>query len=203
MKEIFKENTVFIASKWTTLCTMYYMYILKLLVHGGIFILLLICFLFQAAFITVKELMQGNSQVPYTKSFKVLVVCKDPEKMYVNEAKEERFLINCVVADATKAVKCTVYDRTKFSRFQEGNTIIIRNVIKKTDNIVVTANSKVFPTGNIEVPQDVVDEGRRLLHPPAAEVKTVAEAVSSPPRVRVSVQGKLTQVCKISLQPMC
>lgn len=150
--------------------------------------------MFQAAFTSLADLVKGKGQVPYTKSMKVFVVCADPEKQYVNEANEQKALVNCVIADETSAVKCTVYDKTKFGRFKEGATVILRNVIKKIDNIVVTSNSKVFPTGKIEVPQCIV-EGNNLLHPPAAAVKTVSEALSSPPRVRVSIQGKIVQVC--------
>ena len=52
-------------------------------------------------------------------------------------------------------LKCTIYDAQKFNRFVEGNNIIIRNCIKKTDSVVVTTNTKVFPSRNINVPGSI------------------------------------------------
>jgi len=95
--------------------------------------------------------MQQHGQSPYAKSVKVKVICHGDVVHYRNDKQEDRQLLNAVIADHTQAVKCTIYDVQKFNRFVEGKTIIIRNCIK-TENIVVTTNTKVFPAGNIDVP---------------------------------------------------
>ena len=61
--------------------------------------------------------MNQKGQVPYTKSLKVKVIAREPGYSYKNERNEERVLVNCAVADESAAVKCTVYDGSKFSRF--------------------------------------------------------------------------------------
>ena len=104
--------------------------------------------------------MQQHRQSPYAKSVKVKVICHGDVVHYRNDKQEDRQLLNAVIADHNQAVKCTSYDVQKFNRFVEGKTIIIRNCIKKTANIVVTTNTKVFPSGNIDVLVAIEREGR-------------------------------------------
>lgn len=73
--------------------------------------------------------MAQNGQIPYTKSVKAKVIDTDPEHSYTNERNESRILKNCVIPDEGKAVLCVVYDQTKFPRFREGSSVILRNVI--------------------------------------------------------------------------
>jgi 3D (Asp-Asp-Asp) domain-containing protein len=127
--------------------------------------------------------MQHHGQSPYAKSIKVKVICQSDIVHYRNDKHEDRQLLNAVIADNTQAVKCTIYDVQKFNRFIEGNTIIIINCNKKTESIVVTANTKVFPSGNIDVPVAIEREGRAILFPPHARLASVAEALNSPPKV--------------------
>lgn len=49
---------------------------------------------FQASSIFLAELMGQSGQVPYTKSLKVKVVCKENEFAYKNDNGEDRVLIN-------------------------------------------------------------------------------------------------------------
>lgn len=135
----------------------------------------------------------GNS--PYPKKVTVKVLCTDPKTTYVNEKKERRELMNTVVADNSKPVKCVVYDPKKFHRFTPGNSIILRNIIRKPEGIAVTSATAIFPTGKeVEVPPQIQQEGINILHPPPADVKTVAEALASPTKTKVSVRGKIVQV---------
>lgn len=92
--------------------------------------------------------MGQTGQVPYSKSLKVKVICKENEFAYKDDKGESRVLINCAVADSSKAVKCTVYDSTQFPRFKAGPSLILRNIIKK--NIT---NTTVFPAAAVEVPE--------------------------------------------------
>jgi hypothetical protein len=65
---------------------------------------------------------------------------------------------------------------------------------QKIENIVITTYRKVFPSGNIDVPVAIEREGRSILFPPPARLISMAEALNSPPKVRVSVRGKIVQV---------
>ena len=93
--------------------------------------------------------MQHHGQSPYAKSIKVKVICQSDIVHYRNDKHEDRQLLNAVIADNTQAVKCTIYDVQKFNRFIEGNTIIIINCNKKTESIVVTANTKCSLQGTL------------------------------------------------------
>lgn len=108
---------------------------------------------FQASSIFLAELMGQSGQVPYTKSLKVKMICKENEFAYKNDKDEDKVLINCAAADSSKAVKCTVYDSAKFPRFKAGQSLILRNIIKKPDTVVVITNTKVFPTAAVAVPE--------------------------------------------------
>lgn len=54
--------------------------------------------------------MRQGGQVPYQKSLKLQVVAHNEEQTYIDEKKENRTLVHAAVADATKAVKCTIYE---------------------------------------------------------------------------------------------
>lgn len=146
-----------------------------------------------ATTISLSDLMAQKGQIPYTKSVKAKVIDTDPEHSYTNERNESHILKNCVIADEGKAVLCVVYDQTKFPRFKEGSSVILRNVIKKPDGVAVTSNTKVFPCAEVSVPEHIVNQAKNLLHPPPAPTKTVSEALNSPPKERVSIKGTITQ----------
>lgn len=154
--------------------------------------------LLQATTISLSELMNQKGQVPYTKSLKVKVIAREKEFSYKNEKNEDRVLVNCAVADKSTAIKCTVYDASKFPRFTEGKSIILRNIIKKVDAVMVTINTKVFPCGDVGVPNEIVRKAQIILNPPPAPTKPVSEALNSPPKVRVSIKGRIMQVRLIS-----
>ena len=138
--------------------------------------------------------MNQKGQVPYIKSLKVKVIARETKFSCKNERNEERVLVNCAVADESAAVKCTVYDGSKFSRFAEGKSIIRRNIIKKVDAVVVTTNTKVFSCSDVDVPDEVVKKAQIIVNPPPAPTKPASEALNSPPKVRVSVKGRIMQV---------
>ncbi|XP_052813986.1 uncharacterized protein LOC128241041 [Mya arenaria] len=141
---------------------------------------------------TLMKSVVGHS--PYPKKVTVKVLCTDPATTYVNDKKERRELMNTVVADSTKALKCVVYDSKKSHRFATGSTIILRNIIRKPEGIAVTSATVIFPAAKtLDLPPSIEKEGIAILHPPPADVKSVAEALASPTKTRVSVRGKIVQ----------
>ncbi|XP_062597814.1 uncharacterized protein LOC134259230 [Saccostrea cucullata] len=149
----------------------------------------------KATTISVEDLMTQSGQVPYTKSLKIQVVAITDVVNYRNDKNESKSLMNAAVVDHSKAVKCTIYDSTKFPRFKEGQYLILRNVIKKTDGVVVTSNTKVFTCApfEFELPAAIQQRGREILNPPPAPVVNVKEALDFPPKARVTVRGKVVQ----------
>lgn len=143
---------------------------------------------------TIMKAVVGHS--PYPKKLTVKVLCSDPATTYINDKKEKRELMNTVIADSSKVVKCVVYDAKKFHRFKAGTTIILRNIIRKPDGIAVTSATVIFPAPKtLNLPPYIEKEGMAILHPPPADVKTVEEALASPTKTKVSVRGKIIQVC--------
>lgn len=57
---------------------------------------------------TIMKAVVGHS--PYPKKLTVKVLCSDPATTYINDKKEMRELMNTVIADSSKVVKCVVYD---------------------------------------------------------------------------------------------
>ena len=116
---------------------------------------------------TLMKSVVGHS--PYPKKVTVKVLCTDPATTYVNDKKERRELMNTVVADSTKAVKCVVYDSKKFHRFATGSTIILRNIIRKPEGIAVTSATVIFPAAKtLDLPPIIEKEGIAILHPPSS-----------------------------------
>ena len=139
--------------------------------------------------------MRQDGQVPYQKSLKVKVAAVEALFNYRNEKGEEKSLVNAAICEESMVVKCTIYDQAKFGRFRKVASIIVRNVITKADFIVITSATKVlFPISELAVPEERMQEGHTIIDPPLAPLKFVGEALTSPPRVRVSVRGRVVQV---------
>lgn len=114
---------------------------------------------------TIMKAVVGHS--PYPKKLTVKVLCSDPATTYINDKKEKRELMNTVIADSSKVVKCVVYDAKKFHRFKAGTTIILRNIIRKPDGIAVTSATVIFPAPKtLNLPPYMEKEGVAILHPP-------------------------------------
>lgn len=145
---------------------------------------------------TLEEVCKERGQAPYNKkSLKVQVIAADSIRSYKNDQGQEKKSMNVAIGDNSMALKCIVYDETKFSKFKQGATLILKNIIKKTDAIAVTSASKIFPTVKIEVPDHVVKSGIAIIRPPPADLKRLDEALRSPVKTRVSVMGQIIQVC--------
>lgn len=52
----------------------------------------------------------------YSKKLTVKVLCSDPATTYIYDKKEKREMMNTVVADSSKVVKCVVNDAEKISQ---------------------------------------------------------------------------------------
>ena len=79
--------------------------------------------------------------------------------------------------------------------------MVLRETIRREEEgvktIIVTRNSKVFLGAPMEVPENHEGQAEVIVHPPAAEEKTVKDALSSPAKKKVSVKGRVIQVLNL------
>ncbi|XP_069125544.1 uncharacterized protein [Argopecten irradians] len=131
---------------------------------------------------------------PYSKSLRLAVCHINPVVEYTNQKGEAGRMLVVGLADQQKAWKATCYDSTKFQHFSVGSAVLLRNFIDKgEDNIVLTKFSKVFRTGQMEVPQNLAEEATKLVDNRAPDVVPIKAAGSSPEGKRLTIQGRVTQ----------
>ncbi|XP_052212546.1 uncharacterized protein LOC127831607 [Dreissena polymorpha] len=133
---------------------------------------------------------------PYTLALKVKVVAVKPAEVYRKDGEEKR-VMNFAMSDGITTAKGICYDPAKFCKLQVGNTLVVRNSIRRTEDevrvLILTSTSKVLMSAPLQVPPQHVQEGERLLNPPPAEIVAIKTALTSPAKKRVSISGKVTQ----------
>ncbi|WAR17768.1 hypothetical protein MAR_032362, partial [Mya arenaria] len=81
---------------------------------------------------------------------------------------------------ARHACCAKVFDELKFSKFAFGTSVVLRDVIQKTEDsrhIVVTKNTKVFVTSKVACPDAHITEGQAIVNPPPADVEGAKRTV--------------------------
>ena len=134
---------------------------------------------------------------PYSRPLKVKVVSTDEPVTDRGTDGSEKKALHTAISDGEQVVKLVCYDQTKFPKLAEGNTIVLREIIRKTEgtqSIVATKNTKIFLTGGMEVPESHSGVGFLILNPPPAPTIPIKEALRSPMKTRVSVVGRVVQV---------
>lgn len=135
---------------------------------------------------------------PYSKPLKVKVVARSEIIKYSGADGTEKQSLAVAVSDGTTVIKVTCYDCAKYSKLAVGNTVILRDVIRKKDDdqrsLVITKASKVFMSIQMDVPDSHRAQGCSILNPPPAETMDIAAALNSPLKKRLSVCGKIVQV---------
>ena len=108
------------------------------------------------------------------------VIAGEPAKTFINDKGEEKKVLNLGVADGTRAAKPVVYDESKFNRITIGKSVMVCNLIKKTDHIIISTQMKVFPTQDVVVSEKVALDAKYIINPPSADVKPLKDALLSP-----------------------
>lgn len=118
--------------------------------------------------LNIAKLKNSKSDKPYTLHFKARVGGVSGTMHYQVDGGEKR-----------SAIKCILYDRTKETTLQKGNSVILMNYIFKTEPlelIFITKNSKVMKTSNLEVGQELLDRAELIANPPPAETISIKKA---------------------------
>ena len=147
--------------------------------------------------------MFGNrGSGPYSRPLKVKVIKRDEAMTYRGGDGNQRQALSCAVSDGSSTAKLVCYDPAQFSRLSVGNTVLVRECIRKMEDtqptIIVTKASKIFLTGAIDVPEHHQVEANNILNPPPAETLPIKSALQSPVKRKVSVVGKIVQVCYLT-----
>lgn len=74
------------------------------------------------------------------------------------------------------AMKATLYDISKKANLAEGTSVIVMNYIHKTrptEGIIITKNTKVMKTSDVDVPTEIQRQGALIANPPPAETLTI------------------------------
>lgn len=101
------------------------------------------------------------------------------------------------VADCTMAVEVVVYDESKASRMQCGQSVMLINATTKqkpSKMIDVGRNTRVKSTGEVDVPQSFEKEARDIINPEPAKFVSLCEAKTSPIKKKMSVRGQVVGV---------
>lgn len=143
---------------------------------------------------SISNMFKERDNGPYSKPLKVKVVARSEIIKYSGADGTEKQSL----AVAATVIKVTCYDCAKYSKLAVGNTVILRDVIRKKDDdqrsLVITKASKVFMSIQMDVPDSHRAQGCSILNPPPAETMDIAAALNSPLKKRLSECGKIVQV---------
>jgi hypothetical protein len=140
---------------------------------------------------TLAEAKKANG--PFQKAIKVKVADASSPSNYTKDGEEKKFMASAVT-DGVTVMKLVCYDPSQFTKIRSGSTMLLRNVIIREQSLIATKSSRIFLSGDIDVPEDKILEGKRLLNPPVAEFITIEQGLTSPAKKCLSIKGKLVQV---------
>lgn len=138
--------------------------------------------------LNIAKLKNSKRNKPYTLPLKARVGGVSGTMHYqVDGEKKEYKIIG--VADSTGAIKCILYDKTKETTLQKGNSVILMNYIFKTE-----PSESIIITKNLEVGQELLDRAELIANPPPAVTIPIKKAKTSPVKTLVSIQGRVVSV---------
>ena len=130
---------------------------------------------------SISSLFEGKVSGPYARPLKVKVVATDEPVSYRGQDGTEKQALSVAVSDGNDCIKLVCYDPAKFPKLRLGNSIVLREVIRKGDEmpryVVATRTNQIFLTGSINVPAAHTTEGIHILNPAPAEPVPVSQAL--------------------------
>ncbi|KAK3108201.1 hypothetical protein FSP39_003084 [Pinctada imbricata] len=99
--------------------------------------------------------------------------------------------MNVAFADCSEVVKGVCFDKQKFQQFTEGSGVVLRNIIIKQDELIITKQSSVFKCKDIEVSEELQTKAKQIIYPPLPSLMTITEAKKSPTRERLRIRAKV------------
>lgn len=109
---------------------------------------------------------------------------------FTNANGEKGSILNFSIADGTEAMLVTLSDEAKMPTIKEGRTLQIRNFIVKGSRLVLSKQSKIMAGPSVQVPESLKEKAVTIIMPPSP-TKTLKDAMSSPVREILTVQGQI------------
>lgn len=144
---------------------------------------------------TLESLFKTNKDGPYSAPVNVKICGVAGEKTYVNANGEEKKYAVLGVADSSMIAKCTLYDTSKLKVLQEGNSVMLLNVIVKDNNsLTLTTKSRISKVGDVKVSSERQKAAREIAFPPMSSEVPLKDIEKSPIKSMLSVRGQIVAV---------
>lgn len=141
---------------------------------------------------TLESLFKTKKDGPYSAPVNVKICGVAGEKSYVNANGEEKKYAVLGVADSSMIAKCTLYDTSKLKVLQEGNSVMLLNVIVKDNNsLTLTTKSRISKVGDVKVSSERQKAAREIAFPPMSSEVPLKDIEKSPIKSMLSVRGQI------------
>ena len=140
---------------------------------------------------SLQELGTARHNGPLKRPLRVLVVAKGEPRQYGDAGKK---LMNMAVCDKTTAVRAVVFDENKFGTLTEGGAVVLHNGIYKNSEVIINSQTRIFQTTLQDVPDNIKQDALHMIRPPAPPLTPIKDIACSPPKVRMTVRGIVTNV---------
>ena len=137
----------------------------------------------------LQELATARHNVPLKRPLRVLVVAKGEPRQYADAGKK---LMNMAVCDKTTTVRAVVFDGNIFGTL--GWAVVLHNGIYKNSEVIINSQTRIFQTTLQDVPDHIKQEDLHMIRPPAFPLTPIKGIACSPPKVRMTVRGIVTNV---------
>lgn len=129
---------------------------------------------------TVESLFKTKKDGPYSAPVNEKI-CGVAGETYVNTNGEEKKFAVLGVADSYMIAKCMLYDTSKLKVLQDGNSVMLLNVIVKDNNsLTLTTKSRISKVGDVKVSSERQKAARETAFPPMSSEVPLKDIEKSP-----------------------
>ena len=107
---------------------------------------------------SLSDVKRGAKVGPYPRPLRLRVLAAGRPHNYA----QNKQLLSMALGDGTDFIKAVCFDADKFPLFAEESGVVLRNVIVKRDEIVITKQSAVFKCQPVDVPDLIRTQGSAL-----------------------------------------
>lgn len=142
---------------------------------------------------TISDILNTSNIKPYYPPLKVILATRS-EKITYKKDNVDKEMMYLGICDVTGHIKATLYDLSQIDNFANGSPIMIRNYLVRPDKtIAITSKSQIFRTGQLQVPDSILQQAVCSVRPPTPPPIPLKEVHSSPVKTITSIMGTVTQ----------
>ncbi|CAC5393356.1 unnamed protein product [Mytilus coruscus] len=104
----------------------------------------------------IAKLQTSREGIRSTKPIRVKIVSAQPPREYTNANNKKMVVVEAVIADDSGFKKLSCYNRVAFPFLKKDNSIMLLNIIGKTQKIVATGDSKIIMIPNVRVSEEII-----------------------------------------------